>query len=150
VSFLRYQAHDAAGNVNPVALSPADPGILAVLAYGNSQSGRYLRDHLAHGCNQDEAKRKVFDGYQSHVAGIGKVFTNYAFGQPNRTGTQHEDHQFPENHFPFAHATLTDPVTGRTGGLLHGDGSDPYIIEVIPRRMLAKAPRSYTWTHWAA
>src|SRR5262249_13501907 len=51
------------------------------------------------------------------------------FGQPNRTGTQHEDHQFPENHFPFAHATLTDPVTGRTGGLLQGDGSDPYIIE---------------------
>src|SRR5438128_12290683 len=31
VSFLRYQAHDAAGNVNPVALSPADPGILTVL-----------------------------------------------------------------------------------------------------------------------
>ena len=107
VSFLRYQAHDAAGNVNPVALSPADPGIVAVLAYGNSQSGRYLRDHLDLGFNQDEAKRKVFDGYQSHVAGIGKVFTNYAFGQPNRTGTQHEDHHFPENHFPFAHATLT-------------------------------------------
>jgi hypothetical protein len=129
VSFLRYQAHDTAGNVNPVALSPADPSIIAVLAYGNSQSGRYLRDHLGLGFNQDEAKRKVFDGYQSHVAGIGKVFTNYAFGQPNRTGTQHEDHQFPENHFPFAHTTLTDPLTGRTGGLLHGDGSDPYIIE---------------------
>jgi len=129
VSFLRYQAHDAAGNVNPVALSPADPGITAVLAYGNSQSGRYLRDHLALGFNQDEAKHKVFDGYLSHVAGIGKVFTNYAFGQPNRTGTQHEDHQFPENHFPFAHATLTDPVTGHTGGLLHGDGCDPYVIE---------------------
>ena len=129
VSFLRYQTHDTAGNDNPVALSPADPGITAVLAYGNSQSGRYLRDHLALGFNQDEAKRKVFDGYLSHVAGIGKVFTNYVFGQPNRTGTQHEDHRFPENHFPFAHATLTDPVTGRTGGLLHGDGSDPYIME---------------------
>jgi hypothetical protein len=129
VSFLRYQAHDAAGNVNPVALSPTDPGITAVLAFGNSQSGRYLRDHLALGFNQDETQRKVFDGYLSHVAGIGKVFTNYAFGQPNRTGTQHEDHGFPENHFPFAHAALTDPVSGRTGGLLHGDGFDPYIME---------------------
>lgn len=129
VSFLRYQAYDAAGNVNPVARSPADPGITAVLAFGNSQSGRYLRDHLALGFNQDETQRKVFDGYLSHVAGIGKVFTNYAFGQPNRTGTQHEDHQFPENHFPFAHASLTDPVSGRIGGLLHGDGFDPYIIE---------------------
>src|SRR4029453_467643 len=75
VSFLRYQDHDTAGNVNPVALSPADPGMTAALAYGNSQSGRYLRDHLALGFNQDEAKRKVFDGYQSHVASIGKVFT---------------------------------------------------------------------------
>jgi hypothetical protein len=129
VSFLRYQAHDSAGSANPIALSPAEPGIAAVLAFGNSQSGRYLRDHLALGFNQDETQRKVFDGYLSHVAGIGKVFTNYAFGQPNRTGTQHEDHQFPENHFPFAHALLTDPVSGRSGGLLHGDGFDPYIME---------------------
>lgn len=129
VSFLRYAAQDSTGQVNPVALSAADPGIRAVLAYGNSQSGRYLRDHLELGFNQDENRRKVFDGYQSHVAGIGKVFTNYAFGQPNRTSTQHEDHQFPENHFPFAHGSLTDPVTGRTAGLLRGDGCDPLIIE---------------------
>ncbi|MBM3223078.1 MAG: hypothetical protein FJZ47_04650 [Candidatus Tectomicrobia bacterium] len=129
VSFLRYTAYDTAGNVNPIALSPADPGITAVLAYGNSQSGRYLRDHLGLGFNQDETRRKVFDGYLSHVAGIGKVFTNYQFGQPNRTGTQHEDHQFPENSFPFAHASLTDPVTGHTGGLLQGDGCDPLIME---------------------
>lgn len=129
VSFLRYSASDSTGQVNPVGLSPSAPGIRAVLAYGNSQSGRYLRDHLGLGFNQDEQQRRVFDGYQSHVAGIGKVFTNYTFGQPNRTGTQHEDHQFPENNFPFAHAHLTDPVTGHTGGLLQGNGCDPHIIE---------------------
>ena len=129
VSFLRYAACDSTGQVNPVALSAADPGVVAVLAYGNSQSGRYLRDHLELGFNQDESQRKVFDGYQSHVAGIGKVFTNYAFGQPNRTSTQHEDHQFPENHFPFAHAAIPDPVTGRTSGLLRGNSCDPLIIE---------------------
>lgn len=130
IAFLRYAAQDTTGTVNPIALSPAAPGIKAVLAFGNSQSGRYLRDHVGLGFNQDEHGRKVFDGILTHVAGIGKVFTNYVFGQPNRTGTQHEDHQFPENHFPFAHARLTDPHTGRTEALLRGDGCDPLIMEV--------------------
>jgi hypothetical protein len=130
VSFLRYQTRDRAGNANPVALNGGDSGIRAVLAFGVSQSGRYLRDHVALGFNQDEAGHKVFDGILSHVAGIGKVFANYEFGQPYRTRTQHEDHWFPENHFPFAHATLSDPVTGQTGGLWRGDGFDPLVIEV--------------------
>jgi hypothetical protein len=130
VSFLRYEGRDRAGNANPVALNGGDPGIRAVLAFGVSQSGRYLRDHVALGFNQDETGRKVFDGILTHVAGIGKVFANYEFGQPYRTRTQHEDHGFPENHFPFAHATLTDPVTGQTGGLWRGDGFDALVIEV--------------------
>jgi Alpha/beta hydrolase domain len=130
VSFLRYEARDRAGNANPVALNGGDPGIRAVLAFGVSQSGRYLRDHVALGFNQDETGRKVIDGILSHVAGVGKVFANYEFGQPYRTRTQHEDHWFPENHFPFAHATLADPVTGQTGGLWRGDGFDPFVMEV--------------------
>src|SRR4030095_4247487 len=125
-----YEARDRAGNANPVALNGGEPGFRAVLAFGQSQSGRYLRDHVALGFNQDEAGRKVIDGYLSHVAGIGKVFVNYDFGQPYRTRTQHEDHWFPENNFPFAHATLTDPVTGQTGGLCRGNGFDPLVIEV--------------------
>jgi hypothetical protein len=130
ISFLRYEARDRAGNANPVALNGGDPGIRGVLAFGQSQSGRYLRDHVALGFNQDEAGRKVIDGYLSHVAGVGKVFANYEFGQPYRTRTQHEDHWFPENRFPFAHARLIDPVTGQTGGLWRGDGFDPLVIEV--------------------
>jgi hypothetical protein len=130
LSFLRYEARDRAGTANPVALNGGNPGVAAVLAFGVSQSGRYLRDHIALGFNQDEIGRKVIDGVLTHVAGIGKVFANYEFGQPYRTRTQHEDHGFPENHFPFAHATLTDPVTGQTGGLWRGDGFDPLVIEV--------------------
>jgi Alpha/beta hydrolase domain len=130
LSFLRYEARDRAGTANPVVLNGGDPGVAAVLAFGVSQSGRYLRDHIALGFNQDEAGRKVMDGVLTHVAGIGKVFANYEFGQPYRTRTQHEDHGFPENHFPFAHATLTDPVTGQAGGLWRGDGFDPLVIEV--------------------
>ena len=124
VSFLRYEAADAAGAANPLGAP-----IKHALGFGISQSGRYIRDHVGQGFNQDEAKRKVFDGVLAHISGVGRVFDNAEFAQPNRTNTQHEDHLFPENAFPFAHARLKDPVTGRTGALLRGDGFDPLIIE---------------------
>jgi Alpha/beta hydrolase domain len=88
------------------------------LGFGISQAGRYLRDHLAQGFNRDEAGARVFDGVYTHVAGIGRVFCNTEFGQPARTRTWHEDHGFPEVEFPFA-----------TGALMHGDDSNPKVIE---------------------
>ncbi len=124
VSFLRYEAADSKGNANP-----AGAGLRHALAFGRSQSGRYLRNHVAQGFNQDESARKVFDGVLAHTAGVGGVFLNYEFGQPARTNTQHEDHAFPENAFPFSTARMTDPVTGRTGGLLRNDGFDPLWME---------------------
>jgi hypothetical protein len=120
ISFLRYEQVDAAGNANP-----ARPGVRAVLAFGSSQSGRYLRDHVALGFNQDESARKVFDGILAHTAGAGGVFLNAEFGQPGRTRTQHEDHAFPESAFPFSTAAMRDPVTGKTGALFRNDGFDP-------------------------
>jgi len=124
VSFLRYEAADSQGNANP-----ARPGIKHVLAFGRSQSGRYLRDHVRDGFNQDESARKVFDGVMAHTAGVGGVFLNFEFGQPSRTSTQHEDHAFPENAFPFSTARQNDPVTGKSGGLLRNDGFDPLWME---------------------
>ncbi len=99
------------------------------LGFGISQAGRYLRDHIAQGFNRDEAGRRVFDGVLAHTAGIGRVFLNQPFAQPFRTNTQHEDHEFPENEFPFSPAAATDPLTGREGALLRGDGSDPLLIQ---------------------
>ena len=57
------------------------------------------------------------------------MFFNAPFAQPARTGTQHEDHDYPENEFPFSTAQLSDPLTGKTGTLFRGDGSDPLLIE---------------------
>lgn len=88
------------------------------LGFGISQAGRYLRDHLAQGFNCDEDGARVFDGIFTHVAGIGRVFFNTEFGQPGRTRTWHEDHDFPEITYPFA-----------TGSLMRGDDSDPKVIE---------------------
>ena len=124
ISFLRYAAGDAKGTANP-----ARPGITSTLAFGVSQSGRFLRDYVRQGFNQDEAARKVFDGMLAHTAGVGGVFLNQEFGQPARTNTQHEDHTFPENAFPFSTARMTDPVTGQTSGLFRNDGFDPLWME---------------------
>ena len=103
--------------------------ITHTLAFGISQAGRYLRDHIAQGFNADEDGARVFDGVQSHVAGIGRVFLNTPFAQPFRTRTWHEDHDFPEVAFPFSAKAMDDPITGATGALLRGDASDPLLIE---------------------
>jgi hypothetical protein len=97
------------------------------LAFGISQAGRYLRDHIALGFNKGGAR--VFDGVFTHVAGIGRLFCNTGFAQPARTRTWHEDHDFPEVEFPFSTATCTDPIGGRTASLLRGEASDPLLIE---------------------
>ena len=80
------------------------------LAIGISQAGRYLRDHISQGFNRDEDGRRVFDGVLSHIAGVGRVFLNTPFAQPARTCTQHEDHAYPENAFPFSAATAQQTV----------------------------------------
>lgn len=120
VSWLR---HD------PAAAAIVGRQMTHVLAIGISQAGRYLRDHIAQGFNRDEQGRRVFDGVLAHIGGIGRVFFNEPFAQPARTGTQHEDHDFPENAFPFSSATLRDDITGRTDALFRGDDSDPLLIE---------------------
>jgi hypothetical protein len=103
--------------------------ITHTLAFGISQAGRYLRDHIAQGFNADEQGRRVFDGVFTHVAGSGRVFHNTAFAQPFRTRTWHEDHDFPEVEFPFSATTQVDPLTGASGAILRGDASDPKLIE---------------------
>jgi hypothetical protein len=120
VSFLRYDEKGEAATGGPITNA---------LAIGFSQAGRYLRHHIGAGFNKDEQGRIVFDGIHSHIAGIGRVFFDVPFGQPARTGTQHEDHFFPENAFPFSTATLEDPLTGQKGSLFRHDGCDPKLIE---------------------
>ncbi|WP_267427830.1 alpha/beta hydrolase domain-containing protein [Methylobacterium sp. GC_Met_2] len=122
---VAYLRGDAAGGDNP-----ARGMIRHAVALGISQSGRYLRDFISQGYNRDEAGHRVFDGVLSHIAGIGGIFLNARFGQPSRTNTQHEDHLYPENAFPFSTTPQHDPVTGRTGTLLRNDGFDPLLIEV--------------------
>jgi len=84
---------------------------------GSSQSGRMIRSFLALGFNQDETGHRVFDGAYPHIGG-GLMPLNVRFGQPVRAWGEQTDHVYPAYDFPFTYARETDPLTGRTQGLL--------------------------------
>lgn len=117
VSFLRRHATDAAGNPNPLA-TDGGPTVEHVYALGISQSGRFLRDLVYQGFNEDEDGERVFDGVIPHVAGSRKTFTNARWAQPGRYSRQHETHLTPGDQFPFSYGVLTDPISGLTDGIL--------------------------------
>jgi hypothetical protein len=53
--------------------------------------------------------------------------------QPNRTAFQRWSHVYPEQIFPFAYTSLTDPLTGKTDSVLarcEASGTCPKIMEV--------------------
>jgi hypothetical protein len=105
VSFLRY---GSAQEGNPCA-----GHIQYAYSFGRSQSGRFLRQFLYLGLNQDERDRIVFDGLIPLVAGGGRGEFNQRFGQPSNSNKYSL-----KNLFPFHDTTQTDPDTGCTDGLL--------------------------------
>jgi len=112
VSFLRRDAGDTAAP-NPVA-----GRIDYAIAFGLSQSGRFLHDLLYLGFNEDEAGRQVFDALMPHIAGGKGMFTNYRFAQPDRNVQQHGNKLYPGAQFPFTYPVTTDAITGKTDGWL--------------------------------
>ena len=98
--------------------TPESLPIKHAIIEGVSQSGRFTRDFLWQGFNQDEKGRQVFDGAFPIIAGSRKTFTNFQFAQPGRFSRQHEDHLQPGDQFPFTYTTRRDPLTGRVDGIL--------------------------------
>src|SRR5215510_557651 len=146
VSFLRYEIKDATGTPNPLVttkqatslyLPPSGGenkrggnktvGIRYAYGWGRSQSGRFLRDFVYHGFNEDESHRKVFDAIAPHVAGGGRIFLNYEFARPVTSSQQHTNQLEPEL-FPHAYNVLRDAQTGRRDGILKRPKTDPYVF----------------------
>jgi hypothetical protein len=126
LSFLVHAAVDAEGTPNPLRAHAA--GIDKVYGWGRSQSGRYLREFVYRGFNQDGQGHRVFDAIAPHVAGGGRIILNHRFAQPGRHPRQHEDHLYASDQFPFAYTTMTDPLTGKTDGILKRPDTDPLVI----------------------
>jgi hypothetical protein len=85
------------------------------IAFGSSQSGRFLRTFLYHGFNTDESGRQVFDGVMAHISGASYLPLNVRWATPNALG------MFDATRFPFANQRTTDPISGLTDGLLDNE-----------------------------
>lgn len=116
-SFLRFETHDAEGNPNPLAPAGRN-GLRRAMLFGLSQSGRTVRDFLYQGFNEAPRGGAVFDAAMPVIAGSRRTYINFAFAQPGRYSRQHEDHSYPDDQFPFTYTSLSDPLTGRQGGIL--------------------------------
>ena len=92
----------------PDALAP----VRFAYGYGSSQSGRFLRGFLYEGFNTDEHDRQVFDGVMAHIAGASRLSLNERWAKPTGLGT------YSATAFPFADASLRDPISGAQDGLL--------------------------------
>ena len=114
-----------------VAAQPAPLDQPTAIVMGSSQSGRFIRSFLHRGFNRDEQGRRVFDGAIPHIGG-GLMPLDVRFAQPGRSaGTEQVDNLYPGTEFPFAYTRVTDPLSGRTQGLLDrcgADGSCPKIF----------------------
>jgi hypothetical protein len=78
--------------------------------YGSSQSGRFLRSFLYEGFNTDEHERQVFDGVIAHIAGAARLDLNARWAKPTGLAVH------SATSFPFADASLRDPVSGAQEG----------------------------------
>lgn len=94
------------------------------LAAGVSQTGRFLRHFLYQGFNTDENGRQAYDGLMIITAGAGRGSFNHRFAQPSRDAHRYSAFFYPTDIFPFTGAEQTDPLTGRTDGLLSHQYAD--------------------------
>ena len=97
----------------PSATNPCGSGFRALILYGISQTGRMQRHFLSLGLNRCEDGSRAYDGFHVHVAGARRGAFNHRFAQPSNQTTPLWGHVFP-----FADVATSDPLTGRTGGLL--------------------------------
>lgn len=102
----------------PAPLAALAPASRRSLAYGSSQSGRFLRTFLYQGFNRDEQGRRVFDGVWANVAGAGRGNFNHQFAQPSRDARPFFNFYYATDIFPFTDLKQSDPVTGLEGGIL--------------------------------
>jgi len=95
------------------------------IAFGSSQSGRFLRTFLYYGFNSDEKGQQVFDGVMAHIAGGARLSLNLRGAEPTALS------MYEIATFPFAPAAQRDPIGGVNEGLLENDrarGNQPKIF----------------------
>ncbi len=118
------------GEGNPLA-PDGKPAISLAYGFGVSQSGRFLREFLYTGMNDDEHGRMAFDGLMPHVAGGGLGSFNHRFAQPTAYVTQREHHDWHTDRFPFSYELQRDPLSDKEDSLLRRAEASDHVPRVI-------------------
>jgi hypothetical protein len=105
-------------------------------AFGSSQSGRFLRSFLYEGFNTDEKNRQVFDAVMAHIAGAARIDLNARGSKPTSLAVH------TATSFPFADASLTDPISGEQDGEL----DNPRMAGHAPKVFYTNTPVEYWGT----
>jgi hypothetical protein len=113
VAYLRRDV----GSDNPLAQGGRS-SIRRAYGYGESQSGRFLREFLYLGFNEDLASKIVFDGMLVHIGGARFTAVNTRFGLPESAPRHPQDPGSIADRFPFTYAETTNPFTGERDSLL--------------------------------
>jgi hypothetical protein len=106
---------------SPDALARAPKSI----AFGSSQSGRFLRTFVYYGFNSDEKGQQVFDGVMAHIAGGARLSLNLRGAEPTALS------MYEIATFPFTPTAQRDPISGVSEGLLENErakGTQPRIF----------------------
>ncbi len=127
VAFLKHDTSDR----NPLRTADGQPAARTALAFGVSQSGRCLRCLLYWGLNVDQRGRMVFDGLMPHVAGGGLGFFNHRFASPSRYNSQHVNHAYPCDMFPFTYGDESHPTLKTADGILRASRASGQVPKVM-------------------
>lgn len=123
------------GGGSPSALNTRGGDARRTVAFGYSQSARFLRDFLYRGFNADAQGRKVFDGVMDTAAGAGRGSFNHRFALPGQAGNSVGSALRAVDLYPFADVSTADvPGGARSEGLLDRairDRVQPRIMHIL-------------------
>ncbi|MEO8505708.1 MAG: alpha/beta hydrolase domain-containing protein [Acidobacteriota bacterium] len=132
-AFRDFAAHLKTRNI-PSDINKRPGDAAAVLAYGYSQGGRFLRDFVYHGFNTGPDGQRVFDGMLVTTAGAGRGSFNHRYALPGEAGTSVMSNLRAVDLYPFADVPTPDIDGKGQAGLLDRavhDHTVPKIMYII-------------------
>jgi hypothetical protein len=122
-SFFRHAATDDAGTRNPIA-----GAVKGAAVRGVSQSGNMVRQFIFMGLNQDESKRKVYDGAWPIIAGR-RVAANSRWAQPDGVLELYQQGSEGPQWWVDWPDKLRNQPTGSIFSRCHANNTCPKVIE---------------------
>ncbi|MDN5780404.1 MAG: hypothetical protein L0H23_00025 [Luteimonas sp.] len=137
-AFRDFAAHLKTRDI-PSAINDRPGDAVAVLAYGYSQGGRFLRDFVYHGFNTGPDGQRVFDGMLVTTAGSGRGSFDHRYALPGEAGNSVMSNLRAVDLYPFADVPTPDIDGKGHAGLLDRAVQDT----TVPKLMYISSSSGY-------